>query len=160
MFSLNGMSVPQYLGEWQHALKSVLMLGLLVLLAFEPIIFCFDDIEAEPYSDRCPGADRVWRAYSLDSMLSVLIYFIIPTVLAVFRTDVSVYVLACTQLESEVKRLARMDATSAVIQVSGTFGCLSHAILRRSNGVVGGSMTCSRYRRPPISLLSCTAMNV
>lgn len=137
-----------------------MILGLLVLLAFEALIFCCDDIEAETYSDRCPGADKVWRAYSLTSMLSVLIYFIIPTDLAVFRSDVSVYVLTCTQLASEIKRLARMDATSAVTKVSGTFGRLSHAILRRSNGVLGDSMSCPRYRRPPISLPTCTAMDV
>ena len=57
-------------------------------------------------------------------------------------------------------RLAQLDGTSAVNQVSGTFGCLSHAILRRPNGVVGDSMTCSRYRRPIISHLSCTAMGI
>ena len=57
-------------------------------------------------------------------------------------------------------RLAQLDGTSAVIQVPGTIGCLSYAILRRPSGVVGDSMTCPRYRRPTISPLSCTVMGI
>ena len=51
------------------------------------------------------------------SMLCVLIHFVILSGLAVLRNDVSVYVLTCTQLASEIKRL-----NITMVQMSSSAG--------------------------------------
>merc|ERR1719263_2432099 len=74
------------------------------MLIFEPILWCITSKEAEKdlFTQVCSESDDKTMAYSVFSMLAMLLYFALVIDLAVLSTKVSAYVLVCTRMLSEV----------------------------------------------------------
>merc|ERR1711907_415065 len=73
-----------------------------MMLILEPIIWCFGNDNGKLFFEECVEADHVQMAYSIFSMLAMLLYFALLIDLAVLSTKVSVYVLVCIRMLSEV----------------------------------------------------------
>merc|ERR1719263_1276848 len=74
------------------------------MLIFEPILWCITSKEAEKdlFTQVCSESDDKTMAYSVFSMLAMLLYFALLIDLAVLSTKVSAYVLVCIRMLSEV----------------------------------------------------------
>merc|ERR1719263_293904 len=74
------------------------------MLIFEPILWCITSKEAEKdlFTQVCSESDDNIMAYSIFSMLAMLLYFALLIDLAVLSTKVSAYVLVCIRMLSEV----------------------------------------------------------
>merc|ERR1711907_671955 len=73
-----------------------------MMLILEPIIWCFGNDNGKLFFEECVEADHVQMAYSIFSMLAMLLYFALLIDLAVLSTKVSAYVLVCIRMLSEV----------------------------------------------------------
>lgn len=91
------------------------MVALVMMLVLEPIIWClgYERVvktsgylrvheETKLFFEECAEADNVQMAYSIFSMLAMLLYFALLIDLAVLSTKVSAYVLVCMRMLSEV----------------------------------------------------------
>jgi hypothetical protein len=96
--------LPTYLENWQDMAGFFLMVGLIVMLALEPILWCLGTEEGSKmlFYEECPEADKVNFAYSVFSMLAMFLYYALLLDLAVLSTKVSAYVLVCIRMLSEV----------------------------------------------------------
>lgn len=99
--------VPAYLTSWQELASFVLTICLILMLCFEPILYCFqhssgDYDGAGLFTEACPEAADTRFAYSVFSMVAVLLYFLLTIDLSVFSTRVSAFVLVCFRVLSEV----------------------------------------------------------
>jgi len=96
--------IPAYLKSWQDAAGLALTLSLMLMLITEPILWCAASKEAEDnlFTQVCSESDDKIVAYSIFSMLAMLLYFALLIDLAVLSTKVSAYVLVCIRMLSEV----------------------------------------------------------
>merc|ERR1719240_2137326 len=80
------------------------MTSLVLMLIFEPILWCMGSEEARDklFYQHCADADDYQMPYSIFSMLAMLLYFALLIDLAVLSTKVSAYVLVCIRMVSEV----------------------------------------------------------
>merc|ERR1719240_1572215 len=80
------------------------MTSLVLMLILEPILWCMGSEEARDrlFFQQCAEADDSQMAYSIFSMLAMLLYFALLIDLAVLSTKVSAYVLVCIRMLSEV----------------------------------------------------------
>merc|ERR1719240_60372 len=80
------------------------MTSLVLMLIFEPILWCMGSEEARDklFYQHCADADDFQMPYSIFSMLAMLLYFALLIDLAVLSTKVSAYVLVCIRMVSEV----------------------------------------------------------
>jgi len=99
--------LPSYLSRWQDMTSLLLTVFLILMFAIEPIIYCFQhsdgDFEgAGLFTWACPQADHVRFAYSVFSMIAMVLYFLLLVDLSVFSTRVSAFVLVCFRVLSDV----------------------------------------------------------
>merc|ERR1719267_65934 len=94
--------IPAYLKSWQDSAGFALMVMLVMMLVLEPILWCFNHDEGKQFYEECGEADDKQMAYSIFSMLAMLLYFALLIDLAVLSTKVSAYVLVCIRMLSEV----------------------------------------------------------
>merc|ERR1719191_1842204 len=74
------------------------------MLLLEPILWClgYADNDSIMFFEKCEDAQDLEMAYSIFSMLAMLLYFTLLIDLAVLSTKVSAYVLVCIRMLSEV----------------------------------------------------------
>jgi hemoglobin-like flavoprotein len=106
--------IPKYLKQWQDASSLLLMLFLMVMLALEPILWCWKDNDGKLFFDSCEEhRSNMYFSYSLFSMLSMFLYYVLLLDLTVVSTNVSAFVLVCARVISEVG-----------LFLSAIFGCI------------------------------------
>jgi len=91
----------------------------------EPIIWCFNHDYGKQFFEECPEADKVQMAYSVFSMLAMLLYFALLIDLAVLSTKVSAYVLVCIRMVYEVF-LFILALTSTLLAFGSSISVLKH----------------------------------
>merc|ERR1712226_1172281 len=96
--------VPAYFMNWQDTASLILTILLILMLAFEPIVHCFESEEFKDtmFTEECPAGDGTHFIYSVFAMFATLLYFALIIDLSVFSTRVSAFVLVCFRLLSEV----------------------------------------------------------
>eukprot|EP00929_Paragymnodinium_shiwhaense_P042210 TRINITY_DN2187_c0_g1_i4.p1 TRINITY_DN2187_c0_g1~~TRINITY_DN2187_c0_g1_i4.p1 ORF type:complete len:1140 (+),score=240.24 TRINITY_DN2187_c0_g1_i4:69-3488(+) len=114
--------VPRYLHNWQEAGNFVLMCCLLVMLCFEPILHCIQ--ETPLFTTECEEAEK-WHffPYSVFSMMSMILYYVLLVDMASFNNRVSAYVLVCGRMLAELI-LFLVGLASLVLTASCAFSCL------------------------------------
>merc|ERR1719230_54095 len=73
-----------------------------MMLILELILWCINHDHGKQFFEECKEADDKQMAYSIFSMLAMLLYFALLIDLAVLSTKVSAYVLVCIRMLSEV----------------------------------------------------------
>merc|ERR1712070_128064 len=96
--------IPAYLRSWQDSAGFCLTISLVMMIIFEPILWCMGSDEARDrlFYQHCADADDFQMPYSIISMVAMLLYFALLIDLAVLSTKVSAYVLVCIRMVSEV----------------------------------------------------------
>merc|ERR1711988_434639 len=94
--------IPAYLRSWQDSAGFALLVMLTMMLILEPILWCINHDQGKQFFEECEEADDKQMAYSIFSMLAMLLYFALLIDLAVLSTKVSAYVLVCIRMLSEV----------------------------------------------------------
>lgn len=96
--------IPKYLFDWKNALSLLLAGLLLLMLIYEPIIYCQVQGSGVAFDSSCPYVmDGLTKLrYSVWSMLSMLVFFVLIMDLTVFSNKISSFVLVCTSLVPEV----------------------------------------------------------
>jgi uncharacterized membrane protein YgcG len=99
---------PRYLIEnWQDTASLFLTILLILMFILEPILYCVQHSEGDfenagIFTDKCHEADGLRFSYSVFSMCSMLLYFLLLIDLSVFSTKISSFVLVCFRVLSEV----------------------------------------------------------
>merc|ERR1712232_120721 len=93
--------IPSYFSNWQDCGTLVLAFILLAMLATSPILYCLVGEDAD-FKDDCKAAEDVSKAYSVLSMVAMILYYVLLMDLAVFNNRVSAYVLVCGRMLSEL----------------------------------------------------------
>jgi len=96
--------VPRYLTEFYHLASLMLMICLILMLSYEPFIYCHYS-EADWPSEYCPEYDHNGGfVYSVFAMFAVGLHWGLMADLAVFSTGLSAFVLVCVHVGSEIGR--------------------------------------------------------
>jgi len=83
------------------------MIMLIMMLVFESILWClgqegFQGFDSNDiFTEDCKGGRQIEMAYSIFSVLAMILYYILLIDLAVLSTKVSAYVLVCIRMFSE-----------------------------------------------------------
>jgi uncharacterized membrane protein YgcG len=117
--------VPKYLGSWQQGAGFALLMMLVMMLCLEPILWCMGKDGAELFTQDCAEANDVHFAYSVFTMLAMLLYFALLLDLAVLSTKVSAYVLVCIRMISEVG-LFMLALISCITMFSSAVSVIKH----------------------------------
>jgi len=133
IFQFYHVPLPNYLEKWQDVVDLALTLALVLMLGFEPIVFCLQRHEGDfegagLFTEACPEAGQYRFTYSVMSLLAMFLFFTMTIDLSVFSTRVSAFVLICFRVMSEVW-LYVLAMAFAIL----TFSCAT-ASLRHSNG--------------------------
>mmetsp|Transcript_45002 Transcript_45002/g.104162 ORF Transcript_45002/g.104162 Transcript_45002/m.104162 type:complete len:1240 (+) Transcript_45002:103-3822(+) len=95
--------LPAYLKNWQEVTSLMLTMSLIVMLSLEPILHCFGETPDDKlFSEDCEAAKDLDLAYSIASMTTVFLYFMLLIDLAAFSNRVSAYILLCSQMLPEL----------------------------------------------------------
>jgi hemoglobin-like flavoprotein len=98
-----GISIPKYLKQWQDATSFFLALSLMVMCALEPILWCWTHQDGTLFKESCSHhVDDLSFSYTLFSMISMFLYYILLLDLTVVSTHISAFVLVCVRMASEV----------------------------------------------------------
>jgi uncharacterized membrane protein YgcG len=125
-FKLGGcISIPKYLTSWQEGAGFGLMSVLVLMLLFEPIIWCLSDNGGNQFTEVCDASKDVKFAYSVFSMLAMFLYFSLLLDLAVLSTKVSAYVLVCIRMISEVA-LFILALVAVMLAFSSAISVIKH----------------------------------
>eukprot|EP00927_Polykrikos_kofoidii_P030732 TRINITY_DN2645_c0_g1_i6.p1 TRINITY_DN2645_c0_g1~~TRINITY_DN2645_c0_g1_i6.p1 ORF type:complete len:1095 (-),score=184.74 TRINITY_DN2645_c0_g1_i6:117-3401(-) len=119
--------IPTYLSNWQDVANLALMVLLIILLATEPIIYCFQDDGGELFTDSCSKAEHIVVFNSKVSMFAVFLYNLLMIDLVVFSNRVSAYVLVCGRMLAEVG-LFLLTLVVVLLTFSSSLSCLDQQI--------------------------------
>jgi len=139
-FRIGPIKLPAHLSVWQGAASMGLTISLIVMLSLEPILHCFAHSDDDTlFTEHCIEGEAVLFPYSVASMISMLLYFLLLSDLSVFSTRVSAFVLVCTRVLSELVLflfaltfivLAFACAVSALEQESADFAGIPSSSLQ------------------------------
>jgi len=120
------LTLPKYLENWQDFAACLLIGTILLMLAFEPIVWCI----AEDFSDgflllECSAAEDIMDFYAFFCMLTMFLYYALLVDLTVLSTKVSAYVLVCIRMISEVGLLI-LSLVTTILTFSTAIGALKH----------------------------------
>merc|ERR1711972_399042 len=114
--------MPKYLDNWQEVANFILMCFLIIMVSSEPAFHCFGE---EPrFTELCADAKDITKfPYSVFSMLSMILYYILLVDLAVFNNRVSAFVLVCGRMIGEVS-LFLLSLFMFLLTFASAFACL------------------------------------
>jgi uncharacterized membrane protein YgcG len=117
--------VPSYLVDnWQESFKVLLMLCLIVMLTTEPILHCINDDAGKMFNDTCAASDKIRIfPYSVFTMISMFLYFLLLIDLVVLSNRVSAYILVCGRMLAELALFLLAEAL-VLLTLSSAFSCL------------------------------------
>lgn len=116
IFKLGCIWVPAYLKKWQETASFFLMVSLVIMFAFEPILWCAKQNEGKRFYQMCSNADSLRYSYTLFSMTAMYLYYALLLDLAVISMKVSAFMLVCIRMLPELGLFA-----GAICGVSLTF---------------------------------------
>jgi hypothetical protein len=94
--------VPAYLRHWQDAAGMSLTVSLIAMLILEPILWCWKYQNGRLFEENCPEAEEYRFSYTVFSMFSMFLYYILLIDLSVISTRISSFVLVCVRMLAEV----------------------------------------------------------
>merc|ERR1719329_415071 len=118
---------PAYLSDWQESASLLLTLCLALMLALEPILWCWG-IDVEQYGlfeDACDRVEKIGTIYTKCSMVAMFLYYALLIDLVVFSNRVSAYVLVCGRMLGEAG-LFVLALTGAVVTTASSASVLHH----------------------------------
>jgi hemoglobin-like flavoprotein len=117
--------IPKYLVNWQAGASLTLLTMLELMLVTEPIFWCISNNGGKLFNQICPESEGVTFAYSVFSMLAMLLYFLLLLDLAVLSTKVSAYVLVCLRMVAEVG-LFLLALVAVIVTFSSSISVIEH----------------------------------
>lgn len=99
--------VPQYLADWKERVGLALVVALIIMVAQEPIFYCFSDWEgsfqgAGPFTQSCPAGLGNKDSYSTASAIALMLFFARITDLSILSTWASAFLLVCARMLREL----------------------------------------------------------
>mmetsp|Transcript_41104 Transcript_41104/g.76493 ORF Transcript_41104/g.76493 Transcript_41104/m.76493 type:complete len:1133 (-) Transcript_41104:34-3432(-) len=138
--------LPKYLNKWQDVAGLFLTISLMVMLALEPILWCWQHNNGRLFEERCPERADMRFAYTLFSMFAMFLKYALLIDLTVNSTRISAFVLVCVRMLSEVALflgalafaiLTASSAISVLKQESPAFAGIHQGSLSLFQQVVG-----------------------
>mmetsp|Transcript_28120 Transcript_28120/g.65335 ORF Transcript_28120/g.65335 Transcript_28120/m.65335 type:complete len:1268 (+) Transcript_28120:118-3921(+) len=98
-----GIPFPKYLENWQEVTSLLLTLSLITMLALEPIVHCLGKTaDDDLFGEECQAGKDVDIPYSIMSMTTVFLYYLLLIDFAAISNRVSAFVLLCSQMLPEL----------------------------------------------------------
>mmetsp|Transcript_73683 Transcript_73683/g.134860 ORF Transcript_73683/g.134860 Transcript_73683/m.134860 type:complete len:1147 (-) Transcript_73683:47-3487(-) len=144
--SIGFLRLPKYLNKWQDVAGLLLTISLMVMLALEPILWCWQHNNGRLFEERCDERANMRFAYTLFSMFAMFLKYALLIDLTVNSTRISAFVLVCVRMLSEVALflgalafaiLTASSAISVLKQESPAFAGIHQGSLSLFQQVVG-----------------------
>jgi len=100
--------LPLYLKNWQDTASAILTGLLILMFSIEPVLFCMQhgaqdgDEGTQYFTEDCEAADGVRFLYSVCSMCTMILYYVLLVDFSVFSTRISAFVLVMGRVLGEV----------------------------------------------------------
>jgi uncharacterized membrane protein YgcG len=94
--------IPRYILQWQNGASLFLTLSLSGMLLMEPIVWCWGKTVDMMFDEKCIEMEGQRFGYTVFSMFSVLLYYVLLIDLSVVSTRISAFVLVCVRMLSEI----------------------------------------------------------
>merc|ERR1712032_1687661 len=105
--SFLGLPIPRYWKDWQDVASFLLTLLLIAMLCNEPILYCLHHSDENfdgngIFTENCPQADSNRFGYSVLSMTTMVVYYMLLADFTVFSMRISTFFGMCGRVLSEV----------------------------------------------------------